>query len=326
MVAAGCGGGGTPASPTTSTQPPPPPTNTWSAAGRVTDLNTGQGIGGATLTPGWSLAAVKADTDGNYMLGDVANPPTTPYPVTVSADGMINHDVWITWARGPRTGVDIDLIRDAAPFSMDFYRQFVRDTFDNDNGAPFPVLRWTTAPSFYVHLDQTGKPIEPTEVLPVTLDAIRRAVPLFTGGLYQPAAIEVGTDVRPPTPGWINVDIVRVDVRTATSIICGQAFIGANPGTITLYYDACPCTGNKVPGDVTVHEVGHALGFFHVSDKASVMYPQILGNCPRPGSLSAAELFHAKIAYSRPRGNTDPDHNPSNAGTLKSVDPRILVQ
>jgi len=328
LSACGSGTPGTQSKPTTPTTPTAPttPANTWSAAGRVTSLATSQGVGGATVTPGWSLAPVNADGDGNYQLGDVQNPPSTPYPVTVSAAGYVSHDVWITWARGPRTGVDIDLIRDAAPFSMDFYRQFVRDTFDNDSGAPFPVLRWTSAPSFYVHIDQTGKPIEPTEVLPVTLDAIQRAVPLFTGGLYQAAAIEVGTDVRPATPGWINVDIQRVDVRTATSIICGQAYVGANPGTITLYYDACPCTGNKVPGDITVHEVGHALGFFHVSDKNSVMYPQIQGNCPRPGNLSPAEQFHAKIAYSRPRGNTEPDHNPSNAGTLKNVNPLILVQ
>jgi hypothetical protein len=62
-----------------------------------------------------------------------------------------------------------------------------------------------------------------------------------------------------------------------------------------------------------MHEVGHAMGFFHVSDDRSIMYPFTAGDCPR-GELSAAEAFHAAIAYSRPRGNTEPDEDPSPGG------------
>ena len=64
-----------------------------------------------------------------------------------------------------------------------------------------------------------------------------------------------------------------------------------------------------------MREVGHAMGFFHVSDKKSLMYPFNESGC-RTGSLSAAESFHAAIAYSPPRLNTDPDHDPSSFGTL----------
>src|SRR5262245_32279612 len=240
--AAACGGSGgggtTPTTPSTPTTPttPTPPANTWSASGQIVALGTTHGIGGATLTPGWSLAAVTADPQGNYSIGDVANPPSTPYPVTVSAAGMINHDVWITWARGARTGVNLDMIRNAAPFNMEFYRQFARDTFDNDQGAPFPLLRWTTAPSFYVRtVDQNGRAIEP-EVLAVTLDALTRGVRSYTGGRYSPAAIETGTEVRPQAAGWINVDIRR---DPGERQVCGQAFVGANPGQITLNDDVC---------------------------------------------------------------------------------------
>src|SRR5438874_185041 len=99
------------------------------------------------------------------------------YPaVSVSINGLP------TWRRLPCTGVNLDVIRTAAPFSLDFYRQFVRDTFDNDPGTPWPVLRWTTAPSFYVKTtDQNGRAIEP-EVLVRVLDGIRAAVPAYTAG------------------------------------------------------------------------------------------------------------------------------------------------
>jgi hypothetical protein len=154
------------------------------------------------------------------------------------------------------------------------------------------------------------------------LDAIRQAVPAYTGGRYTAAAIETGTDARPEATGWINVDIKR---DPAEKRVCGYAFVGANPGNITLNDDVCSCGSNKIPGAVTMHEVGHALGYFHVADKKSLMYPFIAGDCPA-GALSAAESYHAGIAYSRPRGNTDPDHDPSAGAALTGLNPLLLVR
>ena len=71
-----------------------------------------------------------------------------------------------------------------------------------------------------------------------------------------------------------------------------------------------------------MHEVGHAMGFFHVADRKSLMYPFIAGDCPA-GELSAAESYHSAIAYSRPRGNTEPDHDPS-SGTAATAGTPIL--
>jgi hypothetical protein len=313
-VVAACGGKGSNGSTTTPTTPSTPttPTNTWSAAGQIVANGTGQGVGGATVTPGWSLAAVTADAQGNYQLGDVANPPSTPYPVTMSASGFVDHGVWITWARGPRTDVNFDLIRNAAPFSMDFYQQLVRDTYDRDAGYPFRTLRWTSAPSFYVKtVDQNGRAVEP-EVLAVTLDALRRAVPAWTSNTYNAVTIETGTESRDAPAGWINV-LFRREPNVSTP--CGQSYVGRDPGEITLWEDVCSCGSIKVPGAVTLHEVGHAMGFFHVSDRSSVMFPYDSGTCAR-GALSAAEAYHAAIAYSRPRGNTDPDKDPSGAAAF----------
>jgi hypothetical protein len=91
------------------------------------------------------------------------------------------------------------------------------------------VFRWTTAPSFYVKTtDQNGRAIEP-EVMVRVLDAIRQAVPAFTGGHYNVAALETGADSRPQAVNWINVDIRR---DPAEKRVCGFAFIGANPSSI----------------------------------------------------------------------------------------------
>jgi hypothetical protein len=93
---------------------------------------------------------------------------------------------------------------------------------------------------------------------------------------------------------------------------------------ITLNNDVCSCGSNENPGALVLHEVGHALGFFHVADRNSVMYPFLPGNCPS-GQLSAAEKFHAAIAYSRPRGNRDPDIDPV-AGQFVTSPPALRVQ
>ncbi|HEY7059327.1 MAG TPA: matrixin family metalloprotease [Vicinamibacterales bacterium] len=318
----GCGGGSHPsgAASTPIAPTPPTPTNRWSVAGQVVATGSPQGVAGATLTPAWSLAAVTADADGKYELADRTNPPTSPFALTVSEPGFIAHDVWISWQPGSRTNVTLDMIRDAPPFSMDFYRQFVRDMYDQSDGSPWPLQRWTTTPNFYVRtLDDASRAVE-QNVVDATIDALRRGVAAFTAGYFSAGSIETGTDVRPEAADWINVEFKRHDPDQP----CGTAFVGRNPGTITLWLDTCGCGSIRVSPSVAMHEIGHAMGFFHVSDPHSLMYPFDESGC-RPGSLSPAEAFHAAIAYARPRLNADPDHDPSSFKTLTRTKAGPLV-
>jgi Matrixin len=270
------------------------------------EANGGQSVAGATLSPTWDLAAVTTDANGAYALSATANPPTNPYRLSISGADIVSRDLWVGWQSGARTGVTLDVIRNRPPFSMEFYRQFVRGTYDQP-GAPYALFRLADSPRFYVKtVDQNGRAIEP-EVLAVVLEAIPRAVAEFSAGRLSVTTLETGTESRATAPGWIIVSIRREPNERQT---CGFANIGATAGSITLNNDVCSCGSNKIPGALVLHEVGHALGFFHVPDRNSVMYPFLPGNCPA-GTLSAAEKYHAAIAYARPRGNLEPDNDPS---------------
>ncbi len=296
----------------------------WSITGSVVDTAGHQGVSGATVRPSWNLAPVVTNSDGGYLLGSNGVMPSSPSKLTISADGFVTREQWVAVQAQPRTDVTLDLIRNSAPFSMDFYRQLARGSYDQE-GGPYALLRWSQAPKFYLKTtDQLNRSIA-SDVIATIRDAVTRAVPLWTGGQYA-AYVESGPDVRLSTPGWINILITNDPGERVT---CGQSYVGRDPGEIELNVNpVCSCGAVKVPGHVVVHEVGHALGFFHVGDQKSVMYPRAPGNCPL-GEVSADERYHAAIAYQRPRGNLEPDNDPSSGPSsfrrARADGPTILV-
>jgi hypothetical protein len=294
----------TPAAPAPPPAPTPPPPGRWSLAGRVVDTVTGVPVPNATIEP-TGFPSVTTNESGEFFFQADMFPQFSPFLATVSAGGFITREAQVTWAR-ERTGVDIGLIRDAPPFSLDFYRQLVRNGSEPTNTLQ-PLRRWTEAPRFHVRTLEEGsnRPVEP-EVLAFVRDGLVQAVAMWTG--WTVPAIEMSPDTRADTPGWIRVVFIRTNDN-----LCGQALVGRNPGLITFTLDGCDCGSRKVSGGVIVHEVGHAMGFWHVRDRQSVMFPIIPGGCPSI-ALSPAERHHSTIAYRRLPLSVDVDRDYNQTG------------
>ena len=65
------------------------------------------------------------------------------------------------------------------------------------------------------------------------------------------------------------------------------------------------CTFNNYQIKTVMHEIGHAMGFRHVRESRAVMRTGGDGSGRYPTTFSAAEQYHARLAYRIGRGYRD---------------------
>jgi hypothetical protein len=294
-------GGSSPASPSPAPQQPPPPA-TWTLSGTVTDTHSGAPVSNAALDF-WQLETVRTDASGRWTLRRTGV-PASPIYAAVTADGYIERRAYVRWDSAGRADVAIDMIRDAAPFSLGFFRQIIRNDFDQP-GTLQHMRRWTAPPNFYINTfnPRTGNSILQRQV-DVIVDTIRRVIPQITAGRFGAGAIEAGLGPRPEEPGWIQIEITY----EPNEDYCGRAQVAANPGKIWFNFERCVavCRGEEIGPGLVSHEVGHAMGLWH-HDQPGVMDRFLrLANCHAP-DFSATERHHSAILYARQPGNADLD-------------------
>ncbi len=268
FAVSGCSGS-SPTAPSPTPQPTPTPSRI-TVSGTLTDTLTGAAIG---------------------SFSDEV--PSLPAFVTVSANGFLTRKAWIT---SPTPAVD--LIRDAAPFDLGFYRQLARGSLD---GHTDPLHVWSQAPSIY--LQRTGL----SDATVASLEQVARAtVPALTGGRYGVQVWETGQDRRSAQRGWIVVSL-KLDPAPG----CGESVVGG--GDITL--NTKPIC---VLARTFAHEIGHSLGFWHVTDASQLMHSP--SGADQPTTL---ERHHAAVAYHRSAGNRDVDEDAQGGSGL--IMSRVVV-
>ena len=173
----------------------------------------------------------------------------------------------------------------------------------------------SVAPSFY--LQTAGLNTSNVRALEA---AARAVVPALTGGRFRVTTFETGPGTRPEKAGWIVVDMMDGLDGGA----CGRAIVGASAGHIWLNtQQRCRTDDELIPEGTFSHEIGHALGFWHLDFPNALMYPYV-GINPQKDPTEG-ERYHASVAYSRSAGNKDIDLDPDNVGPRSALGERPLV-
>ncbi len=244
---------------------------------------------------GGSSTVGPSPTPVSVTATDTVTGQAIPNPITtLLGAGRIRVEASGYLLRETRTATTVDLIPAGGEFDLAFYRQLARGTLDGE-AQPLRVL--SVAPSIY--LQTAGLSAANVAALE---QAARAAVPALTGGRFQVTTWETGAEPRAEQAGWIVVETVNNDSS------CARALTGASAGHIWLNVrTACAFNGHAVNPPTIAHEIGHALGFWHVPQSDGIMS---VDGAYYTSSASAAERYHAAIAYKRTAGNRDVDIDP----------------
>jgi hypothetical protein len=188
------------------------------------------------------------------------------------------------------------------------------------------LQRWTTAPRLVVvasvmnyrssfqqnEFPATSEQLTDDEVAEMTRN-LTEGLALLTGGTYTSfASVEVerpaeGVRVSVLRPGSIVVGRYNGIVTFALTIGFGL-WAEQSDGTVTggaMFLDRDFDRSDGRRRLLRIHELGHALGYQHVTSRTSIMNPAI---GPEPTEF---DRLAAIIAFQRPPGNRAPDTDPA---------------
>lgn len=293
--------------------PTPQPVTTFAYSGTVTATNGGQPLAGVTVTVSGQSATT--DVAGVFSLVFTGSRPTTAL-AQLTGTSIVPRTA--QWPSQPQSGIALEAFQ-SSTFDLTFYRQFVRDGFEQPNTL-LAIRRWTQAPKVYMRtVDEAGNPIDAV-TLDTAASTLLNAAGTWSGDRFGLVALERGTDTREGVSGWITVKWPN----PADTDSCGIAQVGTDGGWIRLNYlnTACACNGSRMRPRTVRHELGHAFGYWHTGNLNDVMSGLSVSGCDQ--LPSGREQQYARYAYSRPVGNTDQDSDPATVLSTPKDARRIL--
>jgi hypothetical protein len=184
------------------------------------------------------------------------------------------------------------------------------------------LQRWTSAPSLVIlgkvmqfektssddHYHATSEQLTEAEVA-LLIEHLTEGVALLTGNTFRAfSSIEVenppsGKRVNTLRAGTIVIGAYRGVQSLANTIGYGRWATNGTPEVIggSIYLDRNYDRANEGRRLLRIHELGHALGYLHVTARTSIMNPAI---GPEPTDF---DRQGAAIAFQRMPGNQSPD-------------------
>jgi hypothetical protein len=278
--------------------------------GQTVSAIDGSATGVVSIQIGFG-SAVQTDANGNFQV-DVGGPGT--YIAVVSGRPVVERRTSVTGPTAERTKLALM----PAAFDLQAFDEMFRS-------ANHRLQRWTERPSLVVlasvmkylsgdrdEYEATAEQLTDAETAAFVAH-LNEGLALLTGGTYTSFA---SVAIERPQAGQ------QVNVRRTRTIVAGR-YVGIQSMRNTVGYGAWAeqADGTVVGGAMwldrdfdrdhpqrrllRIHELGHALGYNHVTTRTSVMNP-VLG--PDPTEF---DRDGAVIAFQRPVGNTSPDTDPS---------------
>ncbi len=293
-------------SPNLKPDPDPPCT----VVGSVRD-QAGRGVAGASVQASngspnsWMQRRTMTGSDGRYAIPEL----TGSYYLDVIAEGYNEPPTQEVLCRdaGQDSLVEIDFTLEPGSPTADpdfirwFWNQIVFNTRDcppSRCGAPLEqrssYLLSTSSPDFHIrtHNDGGERVVSEERVQQIRAE-IPRIVTTITG---QPFGGRISDGAGRAT-GQITIEFIPQEELRAG--MCGRATIGSAQGLVEINSQALSQDEARSDSDgcpllpVLRHEMGHAMGFFHVVYGGDLMswHPRFVTD------FSAREVHHMQLAY-----------------------------
>jgi hypothetical protein len=279
------------------------------ATGQVVAIDSPvSGISNVVIS-GVGLISARTDARGFFSIST----GTSTYPLLLTHPDFVERR---TAAILPASGLHVSMI----PLTFD------RAAFEElaPRAGATGLRRWTGDPSLIVLtnvVEYDGVAYDPMVTdrrvadadFGCLLDGVQRAIAPMSDNAMTFKKVDVvspSAGSRFSIPGTTEGTIVVAVARGLSANGRASAFAGIRPevlvrGVVWISADNLPLCGSTA-ARVYPHELGHALGYQHVTLEASVM-----SGIQPTSALTAFDREALRIVYQRPPGNRAPDVDPT---------------